>query len=59
MFNNYNIALRRYKSLQRQLSRDPNLEVLHAKEMEKSIENGEPPRKNLKCTYSLTSEKWI
>ena len=39
MLNNYNIALRRYKSLQRQLSKDPNLEKLYAKEMEKLIEN--------------------
>ena len=39
MLNNYNIALRRYKSLQRQLSKDPTLEKLYAKEMEKLIEN--------------------
>ena len=41
MLNNYNVALRRYKSLQRQLNKDPTLEKLYAREMEKLIENGE------------------
>ena len=31
MLNNYNIALRRYKSLQRQLSKDSTLKKLYAK----------------------------
>ena len=41
MLNNYNIALRRCKSLQRQLNTDPTLEDLYAKEMEKFIDSGD------------------